>query len=36
MMNFERFAWLTFDTEEASLQALTDLEGITVRVPEFF
>jgi hypothetical protein len=36
MHNFERFAWLTFDSEQATITALQELEGITVRAPESF
>lgn len=36
MHNFERFAWLTFDTEEAASIALQELDGIVVKVPEAF
>ena len=36
MHNFERFAWLTFDTEEHALIAVQQLDGIQVRVPESF
>jgi hypothetical protein len=36
MQQFERFAWLTFDTEEATTAALDQLNGITVKVPSEF
>jgi hypothetical protein len=36
MHQFERFAWLTFDTEEAAAAALEALDGVTIRVPESF
>lgn len=36
MHNFECFAWLTFDTEQAMNTALSVLDGVTVRVPETF
>ena len=36
MHNFERFAWLTFDSEEAAMIALQELDGIVVKVPETF
>jgi len=36
MHGFERFAWLTFDSEDAAALALSELDGITVRVPESF
>lgn len=36
MHQFERFAWLTFDTEEVAAAALEALDGVTIRVPESF
>lgn len=36
MHNFERFAWLTFDSDETALTALQELDGISVRVPDSF
>lgn len=36
MHNFERFAWLTFDSDETALTAQQELDGISVRVPELF
>jgi hypothetical protein len=36
MHDFERFAWLTFDSEEAVAIALRELDGVRVSVPESF
>jgi hypothetical protein len=36
MYNFERFAWVTFDSDESFNAALTELDNLTVRVPDSF
>jgi hypothetical protein len=36
MHNFERFAWLTFDSEQTMNIALQELDGKEVKVPEVF
>jgi len=36
MYNFERFAWVTFDSDESYQAALAELENRTVRVPDSF
>lgn len=36
MHEFERFAWLTFESEGAANVAIKKLDGVTVKVPETF
>lgn len=36
MHEFERFAWLTFESEEAANMAIKKLDGVSVKVPETF
>ena len=36
MHNYERFAWLVFDSEEAAESSIKDLERLVIMAPESY